>query len=182
MSRIARLTRDATLNNWLHYSWYLEWAKFTNWCLIKCLINSLSSCVYTGERGYMVRKEKECVFEVVFCKSLEDNQAQGWSQAVGREATTTFPLQDRNWSSPWPSLEGWHTIAIFFISNNMCHHKQDVLKWQKVNREKTKQCLIKAQRQATTSLFCPFTGIWALGNIKNWDSAILRGILLPMLD
>lgn len=38
----------------------------------------------------MVCKERGSVFEVVFCMSLEDNQARGWTQAVGREATTTF--------------------------------------------------------------------------------------------
>lgn len=41
----------------------------------------------------MVCKERGSVFEVVFCKSLEDSQARGWTQAAVREARTTFPLQ-----------------------------------------------------------------------------------------
>lgn len=115
ISMIACMTRDTTLNMWLHYSWYLQRAERTNPCLIQCLINSLSSCVYRGERGYTVCKERGCVFEVVFCKSLEDNQARGWTQAVGREATTTSPLRGQNWASPWPCLPDWITIVICLL-------------------------------------------------------------------
>lgn len=109
ISKIPHLTRDTTLNMWLHYSWYLQWAECTNLCLIQCLINSLSSCVYSrgGKRGYTVCKERGSVFEVVFCKSLEDNQARGWTEAVGREATTTFPLWGQNWGLPRPCLLHW---------------------------------------------------------------------------
>lgn len=125
------MTRDTVLNMWLHYSWYLQWAEFTNLCLIQCLINSLSSCVYC-RGGYTVSKERGSVFEVVFSKSLENNWARGWTPAVGREATTTFPLQVQNWGLPWPCLLHWITIVIYIY-----HQKYNVLRWQNVNREKT---------------------------------------------
>lgn len=69
--------RDIQLNIWLHHSGYFYQAEFTNPCLIWCLINSLSSCVYREGIRYMVCKEMGCVFEVDFSKSLEEFHAWG---------------------------------------------------------------------------------------------------------
>lgn len=111
------------LNVPLHYSRYRQRAEFTNPCLIQCLINSLSSCVCSSEeeRGYTVCKERGSVFEVVFCKSLEDDQARGWTQAVGREATSTYPLRGQKLGLAMAVFATRNYHCYLFIWNNISH-------------------------------------------------------------
>lgn len=130
------------------------------------LINSLSSCYYRVERGYTVCKERGCVFEVVFCKSLEDNQARGWTQAVGREATTTFPLQGRKWGSPWPCLLDWITIVICLLETIVPITN---IRWKGLSREKKKYAQVETGMQITTKAFC-LALHWNMGSWQQWKT------------
>lgn len=69
---------------WIPCFGFVQLAGFSNPCLIQCLINSLSSCVCCsgGESGCSIYEARGSVFEVVFSRSLEDEAARGWTQAV----------------------------------------------------------------------------------------------------
>lgn len=139
--RLSKITHTIrySLNMQLQFCCCHQWAECTNPCLIQHIINSLSSCVccWGGEMGYRVCKEQGSVFEVLFCKSLEDNRASGWTHAVGREATTIFPL--------WGQKLVLVTLAMLsypcylFMWNNTSHQKHNVSRLRTTCREKTQQ-------------------------------------------